>query len=73
MTATVHRPVAVQIVLVNCGWYTSTKVIYCCSCGRRLAKHGEKTIAHFQPEIVGYARVCRELDAVETQARLETV
>ncbi len=73
MTATVHHPVAAQILLVNCGWYTSTKVVYRCSCGRKLTKHGEKTIVHFQPDVVGYARVYRELDTVEAVVRAEVV
>jgi hypothetical protein len=65
---TKHVPQSAQIVMRWRGWYQAPQIYYVCSCGRRLKKYGEHTITHFQPDIVGYAAVCRQLDALQVEA-----
>ncbi len=64
-----HVPVVAELIKEWRGWYIGYRVVYKCSCGRVLRKHGDKTLSHFHPEIYGLAKIGRELDTVENLAR----
>ena len=58
-----HRVARVERKLVWRGWYQAYDYYYICACGRRLKEHGEHTVTHFQPDIHGWAKIGREMEA----------